>query len=80
MRFAAQWPPLSLDLTVTRCGSSLLPHDRDYLELFSTLSMAREFISDYADTNSGNRRVVPESLGKERLSSEVRIRTFKKSR
>ena len=54
-------------------------HYRD-LELFSTLSMAREFISDYADTNSGDRRVVPESLGKQRVSSEVRIRTFKKSR
>ena len=56
-----------------------VPHYRD-LELFSTLSMAREFISDYADTNSGDRRVVPEFLGKQRLSSEVRIRTFKKSR
>ena len=50
------------------------------LELHSTLSMARGFISDYADTNSGDRKVVPESLGKQRLSSEVRIPTFKKSR
>ena len=50
------------------------------LELHSALSMAREFISDYADTNSGDRRVVPEFLGKQRLSSEVRTGTFKKSR
>ena len=66
--------------TVRTLEQSLLAaHYRD-LQLSSTLSMAREFISDYADTNSGDRRVVPEFLGKQRLSSEVRIGTFKKSR
>ena len=59
------------------CESSMaLPHYRD-LELFSTLSMAREFISDYAVTISRDRIVVPELVEKSTFLSRVRNELFK---
>ena len=51
-------------------------HNRD-LELFSTLSMAREFISDYAVTISRDRIVVPELAEKSAFFSHVRNELFK---
>ena len=47
------------------------------LELFSTLSMAREFISDYAVTISRDRIVVPELAEKSAFFSHVRNELFK---
>ena len=51
-------------------------HYRD-LGLFSTLSMAREFISDYAVTISRDRIVVQELAGKSAFFSHVRNGLFK---
>ena len=53
-----------------------LCHYRD-LELFSILSMAREFISDYAVTISRDRIVVPELAEKSAFFSHVRNELFK---
>ena len=51
-------------------------HYRD-LQLFSTLSMAREFISDYTVTISRDRMVVPELVEKSTFLSSVRNELFK---
>ena len=51
-------------------------HYRD-LGLFSTLFMAREFISDYAVTISRDRIVVPELAEKTAFFSHVRNGFFK---
>ena len=51
-------------------------HYRD-LQLSSTLSMAREFISDYTVTISRDRIVVPELVEKSTFLSSVRNELFK---
>ena len=51
-------------------------HYRD-LGLFSTLFMAREFISDYAVTISRDRIVAPELAEKSAFFSHVRNELFK---
>ena len=51
-------------------------HYRD-LKLFGALSMAREFISDYAVTISRDRIVVPELAEKSAFFSHVRNELFK---
>ena len=59
-----------------RSGLRASTHYRD-LELSSTLSMAREFISDYTVTISRDRIVVPELVEKSTFLSRVRNGFFK---
>ena len=69
-------PPRRVYDTRKACIMHYALHNRD-LELFSTLSMAREFISDYAVTISRDRIVVPKLAEKSAFFSHVRNELFK---